>query len=115
MATVRASCPTCGDIETTTRAMTLLRCTSTGSASYAFPCPLCAFRVTKEATERVVGLLVDAGVPVRYWNLPAEMWERKPGGRVTHDDLLAFHFALQEPGWLERSLEELQDMERPAR
>lgn len=101
MATVRASCPSCGDVETTTRAVQVLRCSTTGAAAYAFVCPDCRLRVAKEATEHVVAILVDAGVPLVSWEMPAELDEPKAGARVTHDDLLAFHFALQEPGWLE--------------
>lgn len=101
MATVRASCPSCGDVETTTRAVQVLRCTTTGSASYAFVCPACRMRIAKEASEHVVRLLVDAGVPVVGWELPAELDEPKSGEPITHDDLLGFHFSLQNPGWLE--------------
>jgi len=104
VATVRASCPSCGDVETTTRAVQVLRCATTGDAAYAFVCPACRLRVAKEATEHVVRILVDAGVPVVSWEMPAELAEPKVGARVTHDDLLAFHFALQEPGWLEQQV-----------
>ncbi|MHB1930380.1 MAG: hypothetical protein ACYCUG_13365 [Acidimicrobiales bacterium] len=111
MATVRASCPSCGDVETTTRAVQVLRCSATGSASYAFVCPACRLRVAKEATEHVVRLLVDAGVPVVHWDLPAELDEPKYGLPVTHDDLLAFHFSLQEAGWLEAQVAVLRAVE----
>ena len=111
MATVRASCPSCGDVETTTRAVQVLRCTTTGAATYAFVCPSCRLRVAKEATEHVVALLVDAGVPVVGWEMPAELDEPKAGPAVTHDDLLGFHFAVQEPGWLEAQVAVLRAVE----
>ncbi len=112
MATVRASCPSCGDVETTTRSVQVLRCSTTGSASYAFVCPACRLRVAKEANEHVVCLLVDAGVAVVDWELPAELDEPKYGLPVTHDDLLAFHFSLHEPGWLEEQVNVLRAGER---
>jgi predicted RNA-binding Zn-ribbon protein involved in translation (DUF1610 family) len=112
VATVRASCPSCGDIETTTRAVQVLRCASTGSSSYAFVCPACHLRVAKDASEHVVSLLTDAGVEVVSWTLPAELAEAKRGAAVTHDDLLGFHFALQDPGWLERQVAEMSGVER---
>jgi hypothetical protein len=113
VATIRASCPTCGDIETTTAAVQVLRCTSTGAASYTFTCPRCRLRVARDATERVVDVLVDAGVAVVAWELPAELGEAKAGMPVNHDDLLAFHFALQEPRWLEAAVDRLRSLERP--
>jgi hypothetical protein len=33
------------------------------------------------------------------WNLPAELWEPKVGPAITHDDLLAFHVALEGDLW----------------
>lgn len=111
MATVRASCPSCGDVETTTRAVQVLRCSTTGSTSYAFVCPACRLRVAKDASEHVVRLLVEAGVAVVTWEMPAELDEVRRGDPVTHDDLLGFHFALQEPGWLEAQVEVLRAVE----
>ncbi len=112
MATVRASCPGCGDVETTTDAVQVLRCETTGSLAYSFVCPECRLRVAKEATERVASILVDAGVPVVDWELPAELEEPKVGYPICHDDLLAFHASMAEPGWLELQVSVLRGVER---
>lgn len=112
MATVRASCPSCGDIETTTKAVQVLRCETTGSVAYAFVCPNCRLRVSKEATEHVARILVEAGVPVTCWELPAELEEPKIGYPISHDDLLMFHNAVSEPGWLEGQVSVLRALER---
>ncbi len=111
MATVRASCPSCGDVETTTRAVQVLRCATTGSAAYAFVCPTCRLRVAKEASERVVRVLVDAGAAVLSWEMPAELDEPRQGAPVTHDDLLSFHLDLLAPGWLEAQVATLRAVE----
>jgi hypothetical protein len=112
VATVRASCPTCGDIETTSDAVWVLRYSTTGASSYAFVCPSCRLRVTKPATDAVIALLVDAGSRCVSWGLPAELTEPKTGAPVTHDDLLAFHLALTRPGWLESEVDRLRAVER---
>ena len=112
MATVRASCPSCGDVETTTKAVQVLRCETTGTVAYAFVCPECRLRVAKEATEHVARILVEAGVPVVSWELPAELEEPKIGYPISPDDLLAFHVALAEPGCLERQVSVLRGVER---
>jgi predicted RNA-binding Zn-ribbon protein involved in translation (DUF1610 family) len=107
VATVRASCPTCGDVEMTIRDVQVQLCATTASSSYSFLCPACRLLVNKTATEQVVEILVNAGVRVVEWTLPAELTERRDGPAVTHDDLLGFHFALAEPGWLESQLADL--------
>jgi hypothetical protein len=53
----------------------------------------------KEAGERVFAALSSAGAEVVMWNLPAELWEPKVGPAITHDDLLAFHVALEGDLW----------------
>lgn len=115
MAIVRASCPTCGEVETTTRAVQVLRCTGTGASTYAFACPGCHLRVAKPATEHVVDLLVGAGVAVQCWDLPAELGEAKLGEAITHDDLLGFHLLMEQPGWLEGRVSALRHAGYPGR
>ena len=101
MATVRASCPTCGDVELTTREVQVQVCSGTEEGTYSFLCPSCRLIVNKPAEQRVVELLVSAGVKLVSWELPAELSEPKYGPPITYDDLLAFHFELESDGWLE--------------
>lgn len=101
MATIKATCPTCGDVELGAAGVTVLVCTSTGTATYSLQCPLCAVLVNKQADERVVAALTQVGVPTVCWSLPAELLEAKVGPPITHDDLLSFHLALADEGWLE--------------
>ncbi len=102
MATIRASCPTCGDIELTSRDVSVQVCASNNQGSYAFRCPQCAVAVSKMAEQRIVDLLVSSGVRLAVWSLPAELDEPKSGDPLDYDDLLELHLLLQEDGWFER-------------
>jgi hypothetical protein len=98
-AIVRATCPTCGDIELTVDQVQVQVCVTTGSSTYSFLCPACAFIVNKEANDSVVESLTSAGSRLVAWALPAELGEPKVGPRITHDDLLEFHLALESADW----------------
>lgn len=105
VATIRASCPTCGDVELTSRDVSVSVCASNNQGSYAFRCPECAVAVSKLAEQRIVDLLVSSGVRLSVWSLPAELDEQKTGAPLGYDDLLEFHQLLQEDGWFERLTE----------
>src|SRR5688500_499191 len=102
VATIKASCPTCGDVELTTRDVQVLLCATTNQGSYAFRCPDCRLAVSKPAEARVVDVLVASGVRLSVWQLPAELEESHTGAPISYDDLLAFHFELQRDDWFER-------------
>lgn len=104
MATVRASCPGCGDVELTTREVKVQVCTATEEGTYSFVCPTCRLIVNKPAEPRVIELLISAGARVINWDLPAELYEPKYGAPISHDDLLAFHFALESDDWLDKAI-----------
>jgi len=101
VATVRASCPTCGDVELTTNEVQVQVCTATGQGTYSFVCPSCRLIVNKPAERRVVELLVAAGVRQVNWDLPAELAEPKSGPPITYDDLLEFHFEMESDSWFD--------------
>lgn len=94
MAMIRASCPTCGDVELTTRDIRVLLCSTTCESSYAFQCPSCRVSVSKPAEPRVVDVLLASGISLSVWHLPAELDETKSGPPITYDDVLEFHFEL---------------------
>lgn len=104
VATIRASCPTCGDVELSSREVTVQVCASNNQGSYAFRCPTCRVAVSKLAEQRIVDLLVSSGVRLSVWNLPPELGERRLGPPISYDDLLEFHQLLQQEGWVERLL-----------
>ncbi len=96
---VRATCPTCGDIELTVDHLTAIVCATTNEGSYAFQCPDCGLAIVKRAEGHVVELLASAGVRLSVFELPAELDEPHAGQPLTHDDLLAFHERLQDDDW----------------
>ena len=104
VATIRASCPTCGDVELTSRDVSVQVCASNNQGSYAFRCPECMLAVSKLAEQRIVDLLVSSGVRLSVWSMPAELEERREGPPISYDDLLDFHLLLQEDNWFERLL-----------
>ena len=91
---IRASCPTCGDVELTTRDVRVLLCSTTYESSYAFQCPSCRMAVSKPAEARVVDVLLASGISLSVWHMPAELDEFKAGPAINYDDLLEFHFQL---------------------
>lgn len=95
MATVRASCPECGDVELTTREVQVIVCSTTNRGSYAFTCPGCRLAVAKPTGSRVVDVLVASGATLAVWTMPAELGEPHSGPPISYDDLLAFHFDLE--------------------
>ncbi len=99
MATIRASCPDCGDVELTTADMTVRICVDDNQGAYAFRCPECRMTVHKPAEDRIVDLLVSSGVRLENWTLPLELRERPVGAPLDHDDLLAFHELLDDDNW----------------
>ena len=76
MTTIRASCPTCGDVELTVKDVTVRVCAEDNSGTYSFVCPECTQAVSKPAEPRIVDLLVSSGVRMSVWHLPAEMFEQ---------------------------------------
>jgi hypothetical protein len=99
MTTIRATCPTCGEVGLTPDEMELhVDPSGHRQAEYNFDCPSCLMVVTKPADERIVRLLASGGVPVRELTPP----RRAPDGpSLTYDDLLDFHTLLQTDRWFD--------------
>lgn len=102
MATIRASCSECGDVELTTRDVAVRVCTHDNQGTYSFRCPSCAQVIVKAAEPRIIELLVASGVKLTTWSMPAELTEPRAGGEpISHDDLLDFHALMQSPDWID--------------
>jgi len=91
MATIRASCEKCGDVQLTTADVTVRMCVSNDEGEYRFECPDCADLVVRQAEQRTIDLLLAAGVEFITWALPAELFESHSGDPINHDDLIDFH------------------------
>ena len=98
-AIVRATCPSCGDVELSVDQVQVQFCVTTAVSTYSFLCPVCTVIVNKEASESVVESLTAAGARLVAWTLPAELDEPKVGPRINHDDLLEFHLGLERDDW----------------
>ena len=110
MTTIRAQCPSCGDVRLTASDLTVRVCSDDDTGSYWFRCPECDAPVAKAASPHIVELLVSSGVRLQMWRRPAEMRERRNGPPLTLDDLLDFHVLLQSDDWMEQ----LASTDRPS-
>lgn len=104
MATIRATCADCGDVEITSDDVVVRVCVDNGHGAYTFRCPGCAMAVAKSAEPRIVELLIASGVRLHRWRLPAELEEQRAGEPIDHDDLLDFHRLLGDDGRLTTEL-----------
>ena len=105
MTTIRATCPTCGEVELTPDDIELRVCTHAPASYYQFDCPLCTEAIQKPADDRVVQLLISGGVSATVWELPDEVREDRNGPPLSMDDLLDFHLLLERPDWFSQLLE----------
>lgn len=121
MTTIRATCPRCGEVEMGASSVLLVVEAGTTEGTYRFVCPGCEDTVEKRADRKVVMLLLSAGVEVR--EVSREIVNRDhpsvrasqtsfealeddllaPGEEpaLTLDDLIDFHFLLEDDGWFD--------------
>jgi hypothetical protein len=114
MTTIRTRCPACGDVDMVADEISLVLQASGERGEYGFVCPSCMDPVSKPANRKTVALLIAAGVepsvgeidhevPVRA--LPAEDLGPDPDAApFTMDDLIAFHFLLDDERAISESL-----------
>ncbi|MGZ6967975.1 MAG: hypothetical protein ACXVKN_09580 [Acidimicrobiia bacterium] len=81
--------------------LTVRVCSDDEQGSYCVQCPSCAQAVAKDASRRIVDLLVSSGVRMEVWRLPAELSEPHLGEPLSPDDLLDFHLLLGTDGWFD--------------
>jgi uncharacterized heparinase superfamily protein len=108
MATIRATCSQCGDVQLTTADVSVRVCTSNEQGEYRFRCPTCQEMVIRSAEPRTIDLLLAAGVQYSTWALPSELFETHVGNPFTHDDLIDFHTFLEDDDALTDALASLQ-------
>lgn len=94
MTTIKATCPTCGDVDLTPPEVRLTVAEAAGWATYTFRCSKCQEDIEKPADDEVVALLSSAGVRIDC--VPAEALEGHAGAALTYDDVLDFAIWLHE-------------------
>lgn len=117
MTRIRASCPSCGEVDLRPADLTLTIVrdadgqVADGSA-YRFRCPACTHVVAKPADARIADLLRTGGVQAEERQQDHDPVDRRPphpeappgGPRLTHDDLLDLHLLLTTNDWFEQLL-----------
>jgi hypothetical protein len=118
MTTIRTTCPRCGEVDMGPQAILLSVQEGGREGTYRFTCPLCADDVEKRADRKIVALLVSAGVGVAGGDPDVDegyesetMFEEEDeldprgtlpsGPPLTADDLIDFHFLLQDDRYIE--------------
>lgn len=97
--TIKATCPSCGDVDLTPADVTVTVAKELGWSTYTFTCATCADQVCKPADDEIVQLLTGAGVRVERVHVPTEYLESRvlsrTMGPLTSDDLIAFGLWLE--------------------
>ena len=100
MTTIKATCPTCGEVELTADDLTLMVCSQAPLSYYAFRCPRCIEEIRKPADDHIISLLISGGVRATNWNIPAEALEEHDGSSISYDELLDFALAAERTDYL---------------
>jgi hypothetical protein len=88
--TIKATCPSCGDVQLVPEQVRLVVCNVKDWSYYAFTCTGCHDEVRKPAGPDVVKLLRTGGVVAEKWQVPAEVLEDRSGPGIDWDDVLDF-------------------------
>lgn len=95
MTVIKATCPSCGDVELTPQQVRLVTSNVPDRSYYSFTCAACGDLVRKPAGAEVVRLLRVGGVVAERVHVPAEALEAHEGPVLTWDDVIDFSTWLQ--------------------
>jgi predicted RNA-binding Zn-ribbon protein involved in translation (DUF1610 family) len=90
MTTFRTTCSTCGDVELIPSNLALELAPSTDSGQYRFDCPFCGQTEKRPASQRVVNVLLAAGVGYDVVD------DFSP---ITQDEITFFQDAIENENW----------------
>jgi hypothetical protein len=107
MATIRATCTVCGDVELGTADVRVRVDPSNNQGTYSFLCPRCSSLVVKPAQPRTIDLLLASGVQYDMATTPLETTgPRATGGPIAERDIVAFSDLLHDDGRLWAAFED---------
>jgi hypothetical protein len=90
MATIRATCTGCGDVELGTADVRVRVDPTSHQGTYSFVCPLCDTLVVKPAQPRTVDLLLASGVEYEMASGPTSAQDRPGKTPLAESDIVAF-------------------------
>jgi hypothetical protein len=90
MTIIKATCPSCGDVELSRDQVRLVVHPLADRSFYGFTCTVCGDPVRKPAGDEVVRLLTMGGVVAERIVVPAEALEAHSGAPINADDVLDF-------------------------
>jgi hypothetical protein len=90
MTIIKATCPSCGDVELSRDQVRLVVHPIPDRSFYGFTCTRCGDPVRKPAGDEVVRLLTMGGVIAERVVVPAEALETHCGPPITVDEVLDF-------------------------
>jgi len=113
MATIRATCHTCGDVELTTTDVSVWVNAIDHKGTYSFECPECRATVVKPAEPRTIDLLLASGVAYEL-SVPAcdSTGATSVDGPISREELIGFQELLADD---ERVWAALESAESPPR
>jgi hypothetical protein len=116
MASIRANCPNCGQVDLRPEELSLR--VEADHGRYGFTCPGCRTEVSGSADRRMVAVLIAAGVEAGSAErapeaaLPPEDRSPRPDAAAfTLDDVIDLHFLLDDDAWLEEELSQDREHE----
>jgi hypothetical protein len=119
MTKIRATCPTCGNVEFGVHSIVVLGTTTAaggpsaayltsgprgGSATYRFECPSCDRPVLRHAEREIIELLLSVGVPVEAPRVALESVRSEAANlpAFTLSDVDRLREAMASPDWFAR-------------
>lgn len=104
---IKTSCPDCGEIRLKENDIVVRTIEGQHTGQYRFWCPKCHQLIIKDASDRIVQILIDGGVKHEVFTLPLELTEHPiDAPTINLDDLIDFGLALQDENWPQRLKED---------
>lgn len=94
--TIKANCPTCGDVRLSSHEVVIRTREGQGWGQYRFNCRKCGKIILKDASEKIIQLLRDNYVVEEIWELPLEILERPTDGTLAEDDVIDLGLAFED-------------------